>query len=177
MSRPDVGTHRGMRDRAILEVFYSTGIRRAELVALDLYDVSLTEGTLTVRHGKGDKGRTLPLVGEALEFLARYVREVRPAMVGARWVVPARTARLPADPARWTPPQGREWPLFVEPGGRRITSGTVGRMVRWCVRSVAPGAAMECHILRHAFATHMLRGGADVQLIQRMLGHAHLSTT
>ena len=168
LSRHDIGTHRGMRDRAILEVFYSTGIRRAELVALDLYDVNMAEGTLTVRSGKGGKGRTLPLIGAALEFLARYVREVRPAMVGARWAAPARAAR---------PPAGRESPVFIEPGGRRIKSEAVGRMVRWCVRSVAPGAAKECHILRHAFATHMLRGGADVQLIQRMLGHAHLSTT
>jgi len=176
LARPDIGTHRGLRDRAILEVFYSTGIRRNELVKLDLYDVSLAEGTLTVRHGKGGKGRTLPLVGAALEFLIRYMREVRPLMVGARWAVPAGAIRPPAGPARGAA-TGLDSPLFVEPGGRRIMGGTVGRMVRWYVRSVAPGAEMECHILRHAFATHMLRGGADVQLIQRMLGHAHLSTT
>ena len=182
LARPDIGTHRGLRDRAILEVFYSTGIRRNELVKLDLYDVSLAEGTLTVRHGKGGKGRTVPLVGAALEFLIRYMREVRPLMVGARWPLSARGRRPPAVAAGAVrppaaPSAGLESPLFVEPGGRRITTGAVGRMVRWYVRSVAPGAEMECHILRHAFATHMLRGGADVQLIQRMLGHAHISTT
>jgi len=169
--RPDTGTHRGMRDRAILEVFYSTGIRRRELVKLDLYDVNLAEGTLTVRYGKGGKGRTVPLVGAAQEFLVRYLREVRPLMVGARWAVPARGKTAPAGTV------GRETPLFIEPGGRRIKTAAVGRMVKWYVRPVNPAAPLSCHIIRHAFATHMLRGGADVRLIQQMLGHARLSTT
>lgn len=164
LARPDIGTHRGLRDRTMLEVFYSTGIRRNELVRLDLYDVNLGEGALTVRHGKGGKGRTLPLVGAAMDFLIRYMREVRPLMLGARW-------------AGITPAARRESPLFIEPGGRRIKAWTVGQMVRRHVRAVNPAAPLSCHILRHAFATHMLRGGADIRLIQRMLGHAHVSST
>jgi integrase/recombinase XerD len=162
LAQADLGTFSGLRDRAILEVMYSTGIRRAELTGLDMYDVNLAERTLTVRCGKGGKGRTLPLVKTAVDFLARYMNEARPNLL----------RHFGAEP-----PGAREAALFVAPGGKRLSSGRLGALVGRYVRAVKPEANMECHIIRHAFATHMLNGGADLAVIQRLLGHADISTT
>jgi integrase/recombinase XerD len=162
LARPDIGTAFGLRDRTILEVLYATGIRRAEAVGLDLYDINLEDRTLCVRQGKGGKGRTVPLTATACEFLSRYMKEARPFLVRARGV---RRAGEP-EPA-----------LFVNALGERFQKNPLGQMVRFHVQAAVPGTEMGCHAIRRAFATHMLQGGANVVYIQRTLGHAHLKTT
>jgi site-specific recombinase XerD len=130
-----------LRNRALLEVLYSAGLRSAEAVALDLADVNFEREALHVR-GKGDKERVVPLGEEAAHHLARYLRGARPEL--ARGAVDA---------------------VFLSARGRRLDTSTVRRLVR------------NPHRLRHAFATHLLEGGADLRTIQELLGHASLSTT
>jgi integrase/recombinase XerD len=160
--RPDIGTLSGMRDRAILELIYSTGLRRGEVANLDIYDVNLLERTVTVRRGKGGKGRVLPVGQIALEFLIRYINEARPKMVSSV----KRAAEGPQAPA-----------LFVVDGGMRLSPDRLGQRVSRYVRSVKPTVTLGCHAIRHAFATHLLRGGADIGMIQRLLGHTSIATT
>lgn len=162
LARPDIGTAFGLRDRTILEVLYATGLRREELSRLDIYDVNFTERTLQVRHGKGGKGRTVPLTETASLFLTRYLKEVRPELMRLRGCRPAGER----DPA-----------LFVSIKGERFKKDRLGQLVGRYVRSVAPGTTMTCHAIRHAFATHMLNGGANLIYIQRILGHADLQMT
>jgi site-specific recombinase XerD len=130
-----------IRNRALLELLYSGGLRSAEVVALDLGDVDFDREAVHVR-GKGGKDRVVPLGEEAAHQLARYLREARPAL-----------ARGAADA------------LFLSARGRRLDTSTVRRLLR------------HPHRLRHAFATHLLEGGADLRVIQELLGHASLSTT
>jgi len=130
-----------LRNRALLELLYSAGLRSAEAVGLDLADVDFERESLHVR-GKGSKERVVPLGEEAAYHLARYLREGRPALV--RGAVDA---------------------VFLSARGRRLDTSTVRRIVR------------NPHRLRHAFATHLLEGGADLRTIQELLGHASLSTT
>ncbi|HLE99918.1 MAG TPA: tyrosine-type recombinase/integrase [Gaiellaceae bacterium] len=130
-----------LRNRALLELLYSGGLRSAEAVSLDLGDVDFERESVHVR-GKGDKDRVVPLGEEAAHRLARYLRDAR-----------SRLAR------------GAEDALFLSARGRRLDTSTVRRLVR------------HPHRLRHAFATHLLEGGADLRTIQELLGHASLSTT
>lgn len=130
-----------LRNRALLELLYSGGLRSAEVVGLDLADVDFEREAVHVR-GKGDKERVVPLGEEAALWLARYLSEARPAL--ARGAVDA---------------------IFLSARGRRLDTSTVRRLVR------------HPHRLRHAFATHLLEGGADLRTIQELLGHASLSTT
>ena len=130
-----------MRNRALLELVYSGGLRSAEAVALDLADVDFERESVHVR-GKGGKERALPLGEDAAHHLSRYLRDSRPAL--ARGAVDA---------------------LFLSARGHRLDTSTVRRLVR------------HPHRLRHAFATHLLEGGADLRTIQELLGHASLSTT
>jgi integrase/recombinase XerD len=111
---------------------------------------------------KGGKGRVLPVGKTAIEFLTRYINEVRPRMMKYldRDIIGNQNAAL-----------------FVRPGGARFTRDSLGGKVSRYVRSVKPVVTLGCHAIRHAFATHMLRGGADIALIQRMLGHVQVSTT
>jgi integrase/recombinase XerD len=162
LTLPDIGTFTGLRDRTMLEVLYSTGVRRMELCHLDIYDVNLGDGTLTVRSGKGGKGRTVPLLKTASEFLDRYMREARPGLV--RWKGESEMAK-------------QETALFVSPGGKRMPLGNVGAVIARYVRVIRPDATLGCHVFRHACATHLLQGGADVAMIQRLLGHSKLDTT
>jgi integrase/recombinase XerD len=134
----------GLRDRAIMEVLYSTGIRRSELAALELFDVDHDRGTLTVRHGKGRRQRVVPIGERALSWMGRYLSESRPELL-----VPPD----PLKPARLT----------------HLMSGYIER--------ARLGKTGACHIFRHTMATLMLEGGADIRLIQEMLGHALTSTT
>ena len=134
-------THLALRNRALLELLYSGGLRSAELVALDLSDVDYEQEAIHVR-GKGGKERVVPLGEEAAHHVALYLRSARPAL--ARGAVDA---------------------LFLSARGRRLDTSTVRRLVR------------NPHRLRHAFATHLLEGGADLRTIQELLGHASLSTT
>ena len=143
----------GLRNRAILELVYGTGLRMSECVRLDLGDVDLGGGTLLVRDGKGRKDRVVPLVGRAREALRAYLATSRP------------------DLQRW----GTERALFLARGAGRLSGGTVRLMVRESGRRVGVGAS--CHVLRHSYATHLLKGGADIRQIQALLGHRHLTTT
>jgi site-specific recombinase XerD len=137
----DASTALGLRNRALLELLYSAGLRSAEAVALDLGDVDFDREAVHV-HGKGGKERVVPLGEEAALHLARYLRDGRPELV--RGAIDA---------------------VFLSTRGRRLDTSTVRRLVR------------HPHRLRHAFATHLLEGGADLRTIQELLGHASLSTT
>jgi integrase/recombinase XerD len=151
---PDTGSPIGLRDRAILEVLYATGIRRAELCDLSLSDAELSGGTLRIRRGKGGKERFVPL-GERCRFwLTRYLAEGRNALLRSR----------PVES------------LFVNVRGERVNPWTLSELVGEYVKvaSVKKGA---CHLFRHACATHMLEGGADIRFIQEMLGHESVETT
>jgi site-specific recombinase XerD len=132
----------GLRNRALVELVYSAGLRASEAVGLDLGDVDFEQERVHVRRGKGGKDRVVPLGEEAAALVARYLREGR-----------TRLAR------------GAENALFVSARGRRLDTSTLRRLVP------------HPHRLRHAFATHLLEGGADLRTIQELLGHSSLSTT
>lgn len=152
---PDLGAPSGIRDRAILEVLYSTGIRRMELVRIELRDVQPENGTLFIRSGKGGRDRVVPIGGRAVAWVERYVHDVRGQL---------------ASP-------GTENALFLTDYGEPFRKNRLGDLVkRYIVRAriPVPGA---CHPFRHACATHMLENGADIRYIQALLGHADLSTT
>lgn len=152
---PDVRDPLGVRDRAILETFYSTGVRRAELATLDLADLDRARQTLTVRKGKGGKDRVVPLGEHAAHWIERYLGECRPRLeVNAR------------EPA-----------LFLTGYGERFAAGYLGNWVRRVIEAAKIDRPGSCHLLRHSCATHMLEGGADIRFIQQLLGHASLETT
>ncbi|MFL5960739.1 MAG: tyrosine-type recombinase/integrase [Gaiellaceae bacterium] len=131
-----------LRNRALVELVYSAGLRSAEAVGLDLADVDFEQELVHVRRGKGGKERVVPLGEEAALWLARYLREARPGLAAG------------ADDA-----------FFLSARGRRLDTSTLRRIVP------------HPHRLRHAFATHLLEGGADLRTIQELLGHSSLSTT
>ncbi|HET6675277.1 MAG TPA: tyrosine recombinase XerC [Nitrospiraceae bacterium] len=157
MEFPEGKTESALRDRAILEVLYSTGARVSELVALDVGDVGSAEGVVRLR-GKGRKERIVPIGAIALDAITAY---------HAR-----RSARRSNSPAM--KPSGRA--VFTNSTGRRLTTRTVARIVAKYSRRL-PGGAVSPHALRHSFATHLLDEGADLRAIQEMLGHASLNTT
>ena len=152
---PDVRDPLGVRDRAMLETFYATGVRRAELAHLDLADLDRARLTLTVRKGKGGKDRVVPLGEHAAHWIERYLGECRPRLeVSAR------------EPA-----------LFLTGYGERFAAGYLGNWVRRVLEAAKVDRPGSCHLLRHSCATHMLEGGADIRFIQQLLGHASLETT
>jgi integrase/recombinase XerD len=145
----------GLRDRAILETFYSTGMRRRELSGLKLYDLDIERGTIMVRQGKGKKDRMIPIGSRALAWIDKYVLEVRPTL-----------ARQPDDGT-----------LFLSNQGDTFSPNRLTQMVREYVDGAQLGKSGACHLFRHTMATLMLENGADIRFIQAMLGHAELSTT
>lgn len=153
MAVPDLTDPLGLRDRAILEVFYATGVRRAELCRLECPDVNPERGTLTVRKGKNKKDRVVPLGPRAAQWVQRYAREVRP--------------RLLLD--------AREQTLFLTAYGAAFNPDVVSYMAATWIKRI--GRKGSCHLLRHTCATHMLEGGADIRYIQQLLGHEKLETT
>ena len=155
LAQPDLSTPVGVRDRAILETLYSTGIRRQEAVDLDLYSIDVEGGVLTVRQGKGKKDRMIPIGRRALEWIERYVEEVRPELVMA-----------PDDGA-----------LFLTTKRGRFSPERMSTLVRQHVAAANLGKHGSCHLFRHTMATLMLEGGADIRFIQAMLGHVSLEAT
>ena len=142
-----------LRDRAIMEALYSTGMRRMELARLKLEDISFNASTVLVRCGKGRRDRVVPLGAPARCWIERYLREVRPLQQAGR-------------------DRGE---VFLTDYGEPFARNRLGDQIhRYVARVGLPGA---CHVFRHACATHMLENGADIRFIQAMLGHAHLSTT
>lgn len=145
----------GLRGRAILELLYGTGLRLGECVRLDLADVSLLEGRLLVRSGKGRKDRVVPLVGRAAAALDLYLRDVRP--------------QLAESP--------REEALFLSRDGDRLSCSALQMRLREYGKTAGLRTTLRPHVLRHTCATHLLRGGADIRYVQRLLGHQDLRTT
>ena len=155
IKQPDVSKPRGLRDRALIEVLYATGLRVSELIHLRASDLNLEAGYLSTT-GKGNKQRIVPIGDQAVEWLSRYIREGRPALIRQR-----------------TSP----W-LFVN----AKQGGSLSRVGFWKIlkgygRAAGLSRTLSPHVLRHSFATHLLEHGADLRSIQMMLGHADLSTT
>ncbi len=144
-----------VRDRAILEVFYSTGIRVSELVGLNWCDIDFELGIVRV-VGKGSKERIVPIGDVAMASLRDYGLEQR---------------------KKWNVPSKGENPVFLNNGGKRITTRSVGRIVAKHLQRSGIAVRVGPHGLRHTFATHLLNSGADLRVIQELLGHASLSTT
>ncbi|HYA48466.1 MAG TPA: tyrosine recombinase XerC [Burkholderiales bacterium] len=151
---PSTGRAVDLRDRAILELFYATGVRVSELVGVDLEDVHFDERLVRVR-GKGKKERLVPFGRKAAEALQAWLRS-RPGLLDRR----------PGERA-----------VFVNYRGGRLTTRSVERMVRKAIRRTAVSRKISPHSLRHSFASHLLGRGADLRVIQELLGHASLATT
>lgn len=155
LQQPDLADPLGLRDRAILEVLYSTGLRRSELIGLSLYDLDWERGTLMVRQGKGKKDRMLPIGERAVAWTRRYLDDVRPQLLVD-----------PEDPT-----------IFLTREGEPLSAYRLSQLVRDYVDAAELGKRGSCHLFRHTMATLMLEGGADILYIQQMLGHANLATT
>jgi integrase/recombinase XerC len=170
LAAPDVSTPAGRRDRAILELFYASGLRLSELVDLDLDDMNLSSRVVRVR-GKGGKERLVPFGTSAAAALR--------AMLGARTTpgVDRSRKRLPESSSRLSAHARRRMPIFLNLRGGRLTTRSVDRIVRRYVRDAAIAQGISPHALRHTFATHLLQAGADLRVIQELLGHARLGTT
>ncbi len=145
----------GIRDRAIIETLYSTGIRRAELINLKLYDVDTQNGTLMVREGKGKKDRMLPLGERAGLWITHYIEEIRPELI------------IGTD----------DGTLFLHEFGEAFHKNRLTDLVKKYIEQAGINKTGACHIFRHTMATLMLENGADIRFIQAMLGHSQLSTT
>ncbi len=148
-------TETGVRDRAFLEVLYSTGIRRQEVINLSLPDINTSAGVLAVRQGKGKKDRFVPVGERALIWIEQYVNNVR------------LLHRLPSSPNT----------VFLDETGKPLDPHKVSRAVKKYVKQANVDKEGSCHLFRHTMATLMLENGADIHFIQQILGHAMLSTT
>ncbi len=153
LAAPDVGTPRGLRDRAMVELLYATGLRVSELVGLQLPQLRLDVGFL-VAFGKGNKERVVPVGEQSEHWTRRYLREIRP------------------DLAR-----GRHQAVFVNRFGEGMTRQGFWKILKAYGRQAGIRAPLSPHVLRHSFATHLLEHGADLRAVQTMLGHADISTT
>jgi len=168
---PDTGDPLGRRDRAILELFYASGLRLSELVAIDLEDLNLGDRMVRVM-GKGGKERILPFNQSTVTALKAWMKD-RAAIVATR--PPRRSVRS----ARTPRPHDLKTsdPLFINYRGTRLTGRSVDRLLRRYVAQCSTRMGVSPHALRHSFATHLLQRGADLRAIQELLGHARLSTT
>ena len=155
MACVDVSTTSGIRDRAVLETLYSTGMRRAEACGLKLYDFDFERGTVMIRQGKGKKDRLIPIGERAIAWIEKYVAETRPLLV-----------REPDDGT-----------LFLTTTSQPYLPEGMSKLARRYVKESGIGKTGSCHLFRHTMATLMLEGGADIRFIQQMLGHKELSTT
>lgn len=155
LAEPDISTAVGLRDRAILELIYSTGARRMEACGLAVSDIDAQLFTLRIRHGKGNKERYVPVGKRALFWVSLYASRVRPQLA-----------------------RGNDCPhLFLSADGTSLNPDSFGQRVRRYVQDSGVGKSGGCHLFRHTMATLMLEGGADVRHIQEMLGHESLEST
>ncbi len=157
MGQPDVDGLTGVRDRAILELLYGTGMRRSELMRLQLGDIDLTARTVFIRQGKGRRDRYVPMGAGAAHWVARYCAEVRPMLTSQAHVTTS-------------------WALFLTDYGEPFEKSRLTDLVSRYLRRMGVEHG-SCHALRHACATHMLEAGAELRFIQVLLGHADMSTT
>lgn len=155
LALPDLSTPLGMRDRAMLELLYATGVRRAELAKLAVFDLDAERRALMVREGKGRKDRMIPTGERAAVWCERYLEEARPELASE-------------------PDNGA---LFLTVTGLAIHPENLSRLVSSYVRNSGVGKPGSCHLFRHTMATLMLEGGADIRYVQQMLGHADLAST
>ena len=155
LATPNAETTLGLRDRAMLETLYATGLRVSELVGLKLSQVSLDMGVVRVM-GKGSKERLVPLGEEAIAWIRRYLASARAALAG---------------PARGDA-------MFITGRGGALTRQAFWALIkRYATKAGIPAASLSPHVLRHAFATHLLNHGADLRVVQLLLGHADITTT
>lgn len=154
LGAPDAGTPRGLRDRAMLEVLYASGLRVSELVTLRTFEANLDAGVVRIL-GKGSKERLVPLGEEAVASVQKYWAEARPALL----------KKKSSDA------------LFVTERGTGMTRQAFWHLIRRYGRQAIPGKTLSPHVLRHAFATHLINHGADLRVVQMLLGHADISTT
>ena len=155
LAEPDHTTPSGLRDRAILETLYSTGLRRMELPALKIYDIDLHRAIVNVREGKGSRDRMIPIGERALAWVEKYLNESRPQLLLHQ----------------------HEEALFINDYGDPLSRDTLAKRVKQYMGQAGVKKTGSCHLFRHAMATHMLDNGADTRFIQAMLGHADLATT
>ncbi len=155
LRRPDSRSMLGLRDRAVLEVLYSTGLRRAEVAHLHVADIDQVRGVVLVRAGKGQRDRVVPCGKRALGWVRRYLKRSRPRLVG----------------------EVRSEFLFVSSHGTPMLLNRLSERVRRYVEAADVAKAGSCHLFRHSMATLLLEGGADVRDVQAILGHTNLATT
>jgi integrase/recombinase XerD len=155
LAQPDTATPRGLRDKALIELLYATGLRVTELLSLKPADVNLDAGYLTC-IGKGDKQRIVPLGHAAADWVRRYIAEGRPKLL--------KTRKTP-------------WLFVNAKGGTRLSRVGFWKVLKAYGVKAGVSRDLSPHVLRHSFATHLLDRGADLRAIQMMLGHADLSTT
>ena len=154
LAAPAIESPLGLRDRAMLEVLYASGLRVSELVSMKIYQANLSSGVVRIL-GKGSKERLVPLGEEAIEWVRRYLKESRPDLL----------ARRSSDA------------LFLTARGAAMTRQAFWHNLKRLGRRAIPGKAISPHVLRHAFATHLINHGADLRVVQMLLGHADISTT
>ncbi|MEM9446750.1 MAG: site-specific tyrosine recombinase XerC [Verrucomicrobiota bacterium] len=158
MNVPNVSKPMGIRNRAILEFLYSTGVRRTELCTLNLGDIDAVRSLVRVEQGKGHKDRYVPIGSRALQWLDKYLIEVRPILLAEG-------------------PDDCEQALFLNAQGTRIKPSRITHQVSQWIDKADIGKSGSCHLFRHSFATGLLENGCDIRHIQEMLGHEHLETT
>jgi len=155
MLQPNLADPLGLRDRAILEVIYATGLRRLEIINLKLFDLQLDRGLIVVRQGKGKKDRYVPIGERAIAWLQKYIREARP--------------QFALEPDDLT--------VFLTAEGEPFSRDHLTWTVRVHIVAAKIGKVGACHLLRHCMATHMHENGADIRFIQQILGHEDIKTT
>ena len=156
LDQPNLGTRTGIRDRTVLELFYSTGIRLQELCKLSIFDIDLQGKMVRINQGKGRKDRVVPMGKHAVRFLREYISKVRPAFSKKN-----RKTRI----------------LFLNQLGNPLSKQVVSIMIRRCVKNAGIKNKISAHTFRHTFASVLVKNGADVVAVQKMLGHSDLKTT
>lgn len=163
---PDLTTALGLRDRAIMEVLYATGIRHLEAQRLELYDVDLWARRLTVRQGKGSRDRVVPLTANSVYWLSRYLNAARPELATGQWR---------AVPRKRKPMMLPSTALWLARTGHELSYVMIEQRIKAYAREAQVKA--NVHTFRHSCATHLLRHGASIRHIQRLLGHSSLHST